>query len=160
MVDRRGVLTGVAGAVAVSGCLGSSGDDGSEDGNGDDGSEDGNGDDGSGGDGDTGDGGTEDGPAGEVVTEGGRSDAVAVDRSARFEEGNVDEILIVEGSVTNEDESALSVDLTLGVEQFRREATATLKLGPDESGEFELRLESVYAPQFNGYTLTVTAEQA
>ncbi|PSP19707.1 hypothetical protein BRC62_01620 [Halobacteriales archaeon QH_10_67_13] len=151
MVDRRAVLAGVAGAVAASGCLGSSGDDGSEDGNGDNGSGD---------DGDTGDGETEDGLAGEVVTEGERSDAVAVDRSARFEEGNIDEILIVEGSVTNEDESALSGDLTLGVEQFRREATATLELGPDESGEFELRLESVYAPQFNGYTLTVTAEEA
>ncbi len=151
MVDRRAVLTGVAGAVAVSGCLGSSGDDGG------DGSD---GDDSSGSDGDTGDGGTEDGPAGEVVTEGGRGDAVAVDRSARFEEGNIDEILIVEGSVTNNDESALSVDLTLGVEQFRREATTTLELGAGESSEFELRLESVYAAQFNGYTLTVTAEQA
>ena len=152
MVDRRAVLTGIAGAVAVSGCLGSSGDDGG------DGSD---GDDSSGSDGDTGDGETEDGPAGEVVTEGGRSEAVAVDRSARFEEGNIDEILIVEGSVTNsDDESALSVDLTLGVEQFRREATTTLDLGAGESSEFELRLESVYAAQFNGYTLTVTAEQA
>ncbi len=148
MVDRRAVLTSVAGVVAVSGCIGPSGDGGG-DGSGD-------GDDGS----DTNDGGTEDGPAGEVVTEGGRSDAVAVDQSARFEEGNIDEILIVEGSVTNTDsESALSVDLTLGVEQFRREATTTLELGPDESGEFELRLESVYAAQFNRYTLTVTARQ-
>ena len=150
MVDRRAVLTGVAGAVAVSGCLGSSGDDGGDGSDGDD----------SGGDSDTSNGGTEDGPAGEVVTEGGRSDAVAVDRSARFEEGNIDEILIVEGSVTNNDESALSVDLTLGVEQFRREATTTLELGAGESSEFELRLESVYAAQFDGYTLTVTAEQA
>ena len=148
MVDRRAVLTGVAGAIAVSGCLGG-GDGGSEDGDDDTG------------DGDTGNGGTDDGPAGEVVTEGGRSDAVAVDRSARFEEGNVDENLIVEGSVTNNDEeSTLSVDLTLGVEQFRRESTTTLELGPGETDEFELRLESVYAAQFNGYTLTVTAEQA
>lgn len=155
MVDRRAVLTGVAGVVAVSGCIGPSGDGGG-DGSGDDDGSSSDGDDGS----DTDDGGTEDGPAGEVVTEGGRSDAVAVDQSARFEEGNIDEILIVEGSVTNTDsESALSVDLTLGVEQFRREATTTLELGPDESGEFELRLESVYAAQFNGYTLTVTAEQ-
>jgi len=156
MVDRRAVLAGVAGVVAVSGCIGPSGDGGGDGRDGDDGGGS-DGDDGS----DTGDGETEDGPAGEVVTEGGRSDAVAVDRSARFEEGNIDEILIVEGSVTNSDEeSALSVDLTLGVEQFRREATTTLELGPGESREFELRLESVYAAQFNGYTLTVTAEQA
>ncbi len=145
MVERRAVLVGVAGAITISGCIGPSGDGGSADNGTDDG------------DSSTEVGGTDE-PAGEIIVEGERGETVAVDSSARFEDGNIDEILIIEGSVTNDGEDTLSVDLTLGVEQFRREATTTLELGAGESGEFELRLESVYAPQFDRYTLTIMAE--
>ena len=146
MVNRRVVLTSIAGAVTVSGCLGSSDDDENDDRN--------SGTDTS----DTDTDGTENGPAGEVVFEGARSEAIDVDLSARFEEGTVDEILVVEGSVTNAEDAAVTVELSLAVEQFRRDASTTVELGAGDSSEFEIRLESVYAPQFDGYTLTVTAE--
>ena len=146
MVDRRVVLTSIAGAVTVSGCLGSSDDDENDDGD--------SGTDTS----DTDTDGTENGPAGEVVFEGARGEAIDVDLSARFEEGTVDEILVVEGSVTNAEDTAVTVELSLTVEQFRRDASTTVELGAGDSSEFEIRLESVYAPQFDGYTLTVTAE--
>lgn len=144
MTSRRAVLATVGAAVGgLAGCLGPSGDnDNSTDGNG------------------TGDNGGDSGPSGEVVIEGPLSDTTTVDRSARFEDAAVDENLIVEGTVTNDaEDGTLVANLELNIEDFRRNETATLEVEPGESTDFELTLTSVYAPQFNGYTLTVTTEE-
>jgi len=140
MRDRRTFLAAVGAAVAgVAGCLGPSGGD-SDDDNGDDGGS--------------------EGPQGEVAFEEGLSDAISVEQSARFEDAAVDENLIVEGTVTNNGgDDTLSVVLTLNIEQFRRNDSQTVEVGPEESAEFEVSLNSVYAEQFDGYTLNVTTAE-
>lgn len=139
MTSRRALLATVGAAVAgLAGCLGPSGD----------------------GDNNTSDNGGDSGPSGEVVIEGPLSDTTTVDRSARFEDAAVDENLIVEGTVANDaEEGTLVANLELNLEDFRRNDAATLEIEPGESSDFELMLTSVYAPQFSGYTLTVTTEE-
>lgn len=139
MRTRRTVL-GVVGAViaGTAGCLGPSGGDDSDDGNGDE----------------------SEGPPGEVAIEDGLADSISVDQSARFEDAPVDQELIVEGTVTNNGgDEALSVVLTLNIEQFRRDDSQTVDVGVGESAEFEVSLSSVYAEQFDGYTLNVTTAE-
>jgi hypothetical protein len=140
MTSRRALLATVGAAVGgLAGCLGPSGD----------------------GDNSTGDDGGDSGPTGEVVVEGPLSDTTTVDRSARLEDGTVDENLIIEGTVTNDAEDrTLVANLALTIEQFRRNETTTLEVGPGESAEFELTLTAVYGPQFSSYTLTVTTEES
>jgi len=140
MTSRRALLATVGAAVGgLAGCLGPSGDGG--------------------GDNNTGNGG-DSGPSGELVVEGPLSDTTTVDRSARLEDGAVDENLIVEGTVTNNaEEGTLIANLALTIEQFRRSETTTLEVEPGESAEFELTLTAVYGPQFSSYTLTVTTEE-
>lgn len=139
--SRRALLATAGAAVAgLAGCLGPSGD--------------------SGGDNESGNGGS-DGPAGEVNIEGELSDSTTVDVSARFEDAAVDENLIVSGTVTNDSgDSTLSAELQLMVPDFRRVPDDTLEIAPGGSSEFELVLNGVYAPQFDGYTLTVNASAA
>lgn len=139
MRTRRTVLGAVGAAIAgTAGCLGPSGGDDSDDGNGDE----------------------SEGPPGEVAIEDGLADAISVDQSARFEDAAVDQELIVEGTVTNDGgDEALSVVLTLNIEQFRRDDSQTVDVGTGESVEFEVSLNSVYAEQFDGYTLNVTTAE-
>lgn len=139
MRTRRTVLGVVGAAIAgTAGCLGPSGGDDSDDGNGDE----------------------SEGPPGEVAIEDGLADSISVDQSARFEDAPVDQELIVEGTVTNNGgDEALSVVLTLNIEQFRRDDSQTVDVGVGESAEFEVSLSSVYAEQFDGYTLNVTTAE-
>lgn len=136
MKSRRALLATTGAAVAgLAGCLGPSGDGDNESGNGE-----------------------SDGPAGEVNIEGELSDSTTVNSTARFEDAAVDENLVVSGTVTNDSEdSTLSAELELTSPQFRRGPDDTLEIAPGESSDFELVLNSVYAPQFEGYTLTVNA---
>jgi hypothetical protein len=133
MQSRRTFLATAGAAVAgMAGCLGPSGGD-SDDEN-DDQSE---------------------GPSGEV--DNALGDSLSVEQSARFEDATIDQNLIVEGTVTNDGgDSTVSAELALDTEQFRRNDTQTVELGPGESADFELTLTSVYAQQFDGYTLSVT----
>lgn len=124
--------------AGIAGCLGPSGGDSDDEGDGE-----------------------SDEPPGEVVVDGPMADSVAIDSSARFEEATVDQNLIVSGTVTNDGgENPLSAQLELDVEDFRRDTNQTVEVAPGESADFELTLNSVYAGQFDGYTLTVTAEEA
>jgi len=140
MRHRRTFLASVGAAVAgVAGCLGpSGGDSDNESENGEE----------------------SEGPPGEIAFEEGLSDSISVERSARFEDAAVDQTLIVEGTVTNDGgDNTLSVVLTLNIEQFRRNDSQTVEIGPGESAEFEVSLNSVYAEQFDGYTLDVTTDE-
>jgi hypothetical protein len=140
--SRRTLLATVGAAMAgMAGCLGSSGGDDNGGDNGGDDSE-------------------PEGPQGDVEVEGAMSDSITVDSSARFEDATVDENLVVEGTITNDGDSTVSAELTLTSPQFRRSADDTIEIAAGESSEFEVVLNAVYAPQFEGYTLTVNASGA
>ncbi|ERG88768.1 MAG: hypothetical protein J07HX5_00914 [halophilic archaeon J07HX5] len=102
----------------------------------------------------------QDAPQGEVVIEGQLSDAVSASSSAQFESGGADDNLVVDGTVTNESETeTVRVTLQLQIEDFQRNASQTIELEPGTTEEYQLKLESIYTPQFAGYTVVVEAEQ-
>ena len=137
--DRRTLLGTVGAAVAgLAGCLGPSSDD------------------------DNGGNGEPEGPQGEIVVQGSLEGSVTVDDvSARFEDANIDENLIVEGTLTNNGDSSVRAEMLLEVEGFQfRDVEESVEVESGGSTEFELLFRDVFADQFSGYTLTVTAEPA
>ena len=144
-ISRRALIVTAGAAVAgIAGCIGPSPDD---DSNGDENDEE--------------NGGPE-GPPGEIIVQGPLEGSVVVgDVVGRFEESTIDEDLIIEGTLTNEGDQRLRADMLLELEGFQfRDLEETVEVDPDDSTEFELVFTDVFADQFSGYTLTITAEAA
>lgn len=143
-ISRRALIVAAGAAVAgIAGCIGPSPDD--DDSNGDENDEE--------------NGGPE-GPPGEIIVQGPLEGSVVVgDVVGRFEESTIDEDLIIEGTLTNEGDQRLRADMLLELEGFQfRDLEETVEVDPDDSTEFELVFTDVFADQFSGYTLTITAE--